>query len=115
LRIIDNHQKEGVGRDFVITSIMSLTDGGIASSSQVSDEVIFLSNALSLLRDAEEISNDAFLEAGIIQGGLSILSSMILNGSSDNEISSQISSMTSKAEALRDRFPDLDAKIESHR
>jgi len=99
----------------VITSIMSLTGDGKPSSSKVSDEVAFLSDTLSILRDDDEISNDAFLEAGMIQGGLSILSSMITNGSSDDEITAQISSMSGKAEALNDRFPDLNAKIEKHR
>jgi hypothetical protein len=99
----------------VITSIIGLTEGGDPTLPQVSNEVIFISDTLSLLRDAEEISNDAFLEAGMIQGGLSILSSMIMNGSNDQEISAQIKSMISKAEALRSRFPELDAKIESHR
>ncbi len=113
--MIDNHQKGGVGRRFVITSIKGLTEGGKLTSVQVSDEVSFLSDALSLLRDSEEISNDAFLEAGMIQGGLSILSSMILNGAEEGEVSAQITSMISKAEALKNRFPDLDAKIESHR
>ena len=39
-------------------------------------EVNFLKNTLEVLRVTSQISNDAFLDAGIIQGGLSLISNL---------------------------------------
>ena len=45
-----------------------------------------ISETLANLRSAGEVSNDAFLEAGIIQGGLNVLSNMIEQGCSNDEL-----------------------------
>ena len=40
-------------------------------------EILFLTETLEMLRITEKISNDAFLDAGMIQGGLSIISNLL--------------------------------------
>ena len=50
-----------------------LLSKGTPTSDIVSAEVIFLSEALGNLRDSGKISNEAYLDAGTIQGGLSIV------------------------------------------
>ncbi len=99
----------------MISSIQMLTAGGVPSAAQVSDEVSFLSDTLSLLRDSGEITNDEFLEAGVIQGGLSVLSSMISNGVGESEVDQQMASLVSRAENVQLKHPNLDQMIEGHR
>ena len=99
----------------MITSIHSVTGQETRIPSQITEEVEFLSSTLSLLRDSEEISNDEFLEAGAIQGGLNLLSAMISNDVEAEELEIQISSLKDRALSICERFPNLDKKIESRR
>ena len=99
----------------MISSILMLTADGVPSAEDVSREVAFLSDTLSLLRDSGQITNDAFLEAGVIQGGLNVLSSMISNDIGESEVDQQMHSLVSKAEGLQSKHPNLDSMIESHR
>ena len=99
----------------MITSIDNVTSQEICIPNQITQEVEFLSSTLSLLRDSEEISNDEFLEAGLIQGGLNLLSAMISNGAEAEELENQISSLKDRALSICERFPNLDEKIESKR
>ena len=73
-----------------------LTADGVPSAEDVSKEVAFLSDTLSLLRDSGQITNDAFLEAGVIQGGLNVLSSMISNDIGESEVNQQMHSLVSR-------------------
>ena len=99
----------------MISSILILTADGVPSAEDVSREVAFLSDTLSLLRDSGQITNDAFLEAGVIQGGLNVLSSMISNDIGESEVDQQMLSLVSKAEGLQSKHPNLDSMIEIHR
>ena len=99
----------------MITSIQSVTGQETRISSEITQEVEFLSSTLSLLRDSEKISNDEFLEAGLIQGGLNLLSAMISNDVETEELEIQITSLKDRALLICQRFPNLDEKIESMR
>ena len=99
----------------MITSIDSVTGQETRIFGQINQEVEFLSSTLSLLRDSEEISNDEFLEAGSIQGGLNLLSAMISNGAETEELEIQITSLKDRALLICQRFPNLDEKIEGMR
>ena len=99
----------------MISSIGRVAGTGLRSSDVISSEVEYLSSTLSLLRDSNEITNDEFLEAGSIQGGLNVLSAMISNGAEDSEITLQIKSLEERAASICERHPGLDAKIESRR
>ena len=92
----------------MITSIHSVTGQETRISSEITQEVEFLSSTLSLLRDSEKISNDEFLEAGLIQGGLNLLSAMISNGVEAEELEIQITSLKDRALLICQRFPNLD-------
>ena len=71
------------------TSISRVTSNGTPTSDIVSAEVSFLSEVLGNLRDSGKISNEAYLDAGTIQGGLSIVANLMLMLASrpDSEIS----------------------------
>lgn len=99
----------------MISSIGRVTGTDSWSSDVISSEVEYLSSTLSLLRDSNEITNDEFLEAGSIQGGLNVLSAMISSGAEDSEITLQIRSLKERADSICERNPGLDAKIESRR
>ena len=99
----------------MISSIGRVTGTDSRSSDVISSEVEYLSATLSLLRDSNEITNDEFLEAGSIQGGLNVLSAMMSNGAEDSEITLQIRSLKERADSICERHPGLDAKIESRR
>tara|TARA_B100000900_G_scaffold395835_1_gene394573 strand:+ start:396 stop:695 length:300 start_codon:yes stop_codon:yes gene_type:complete len=99
----------------MISSIGRVIGTDSRSSDVISSEVEYLSSTLSLLRDSNEITNDEFLEAGSIQGGLNVLSAMISNGAEESEIGLQIRSLKERANSICERHPGLDAKIESRR
>ena len=78
-------------------------------------EILFLTETLEMLRITEKISNDAFLDAGMIQGGLSIISNLLSQGLQPNDIKNQLSRLKDKAAALSETYPDLDRLVEEMR
>ena len=100
------------------TSIRRLRDvksHGSLTSEMVSNEVEFLSETLGNLRDAGEISNDAYLDAGSIQGGLNLVASLLEQEVSDYEIIMQLEQLTERAGRISDNYPQMDGKIEGCR
>ena len=97
------------------TSMNRLHEYELLTSQIVSNEVGFLSETLGNLRDSGEISNDAYLEAGSIQGGLSLIVSLIDQEVSDNEIQMQLDQLISRALRISTNYPEMDQKIEGYR
>ena len=97
------------------TSMNRLHEYELLTSQIVSNEVEFLSETLGNLRDSGEISNDAYLEAGSIQGGLSLIASLIDQEVSDNEIQMQLNQLISRALRISTNYPEMDQKIEGYR
>ena len=85
------------------------------TSQIVSNEVVFLSETLGNLRDSGEISNDAYLDAGGIQGGLSLIASLLDQNVSGDEIRMQLEQLADRARRISVNYPDMDGKIENHR
>ena len=85
------------------------------TSKIVSNEVEFLSETLGNLRDSGEISNDAYLDAGGIQGGLSLIASLIDQEVSDGEIQMQLDRLIIRALRISTNYPEMDEKIENYR
>ncbi len=85
------------------------------TSKIVSNEVEFLSETLGNLRDSGEISNDAYLDAGGIQGGLSLIASLLEQNVSAEEIQMQLEQLADRAKRISSNYPDMDRKIENHR
>ena len=81
----------------------------------IKQEMNYLRDTLEVLRATQEISNDAFLEAGSIQGGLSVIINLVSNGISDEEANAQLQNLKSRANSLNEKYPGLDEKIESRR
>ena len=68
-----------------------------------------------MTRATNKISNDAFLDAGTIQGGLSLLLNLISQGISEDEAFSQLKGLKSRAHLLEKKYPGLDEKVENLR
>ena len=75
----------------------------------------FIRDTLEVLRATDEISNDAFLDAGTIQGGLSLLLNLLSQGITVDEASLQLNSLKNRAVTLNQSYPGLDEKVESMR
>ena len=97
------------------TSMGLITSNGTPTSEHVTEEVEFLSEALGNLRDAGQISNDAYLDAGAIQGGLSLVASLLDQGAPTKEIDVQLSQLSERATRICSIHPEIDSQIESMR
>jgi|TARA_B110000914_G_C15358598_1_gene397381 hypothetical protein len=81
----------------------------------VNSEVNYISSTLELMRDAQQISNDAYLDSGSIQGGLSVISSLLEQGISDSEIDLLLNTLFERAKILDLKYPKLNKLVESYR
>tara|TARA_B100001758_G_scaffold210401_1_gene193156 strand:+ start:396 stop:686 length:291 start_codon:yes stop_codon:yes gene_type:complete len=66
-----------------------------------------LSLELASLRNSGQISNDAFLEAGVIQGGISVLSNMLGTSIGHSEIMVHFSQIRDRAATISTSYPEL--------
>tara|TARA_B100000686_G_scaffold309743_1_gene351942 strand:+ start:2627 stop:2926 length:300 start_codon:yes stop_codon:yes gene_type:complete len=99
----------------MISSLSTIDTTGHSSISDIQNEIDYLRDTLEVLRATGEISNDAFLEAGSIQGGLSLIINLVSQGISDDEVNSQLSILKDRANVLNETYPGLDDSIESRR
>ena len=99
----------------MITSLERFDSLDESSASAIKSERDFIRDTLEVLRGTGDISNDAFLDAGTIQGGLSLLLSLISQGISEDEAISQLNSLKDRANALESKYPGLDEKVEKIR
>ena len=75
----------------------------------------FISNRLEICRLSEEISNDAYLDAGIIQGALEMVANHVEMGVPQTEIHDLLVQQLSRADKLEEIHPGLDSAIEKGR
>ena len=92
--------------------IKSLDNSSLGTIEEQRD---FVRDTLEVLRATSEITNDAFLDAGTIQGGLSLLLNLISQGISEDEASSQLEGLKSRDRLLEEKYPGLDQKVETLR
>ena len=92
--------------------IKSLDNSSLGAIEEQRD---FVRDSLEVLRATSEITNDAFLDAGTIQGGLSLLLNLISQGIYEDEASSQLEGLKSRALLIEENYPGLDEKIETLR
>ena len=62
---------------------------------------------LASQRNSGEISNDAFLEAGVIQGGITVLANMVATGVDHSEILVHFNQIRDRAVTICTNFPEL--------
>ena len=110
-----NDEKGFLGRQVMISSLERFANIDSSCIADIQQEIEYLLDTLEVLRATNEISNDAFLKAGSIQGGLTLIVNLLSQGISDDEANSQLQRLKARAESLNDSFPGLDVSIESHR
>ena len=100
----------------LIKRLMQLNnDSSDLTGQLIKEEIIFISNTLEMMRDAKEISNDAYLEYGSIQGGLSVISSLLEQGITDLEIDSLLNTLLERTKVLDEKYPYLNGILVSYR
>ena len=67
---------------------------------------------LASQRNSGEICNDAFLEAGVIQGGISVLANMVATGVDHSEIMVHFNQIRDRAATICGNFPELTPILE---
>ena len=70
-----------------------------------------MSLELASLRNAGDISNDAFLEAGVIQGGISVIANMLATGANNDEIIFHYQHIKDRAALIVTRYPELEVVL----
>ena len=100
----------------IISSLIEIVSSDKRITSELVDaEVIFVSNTLELMRDSKKISNDAYLDSGSIQGGLSVISSLLEQDIQVKEINLLLNTLFERAQILNSKYPELNKLIESYR
>lgn len=82
---------------------------------RVKSEAEYISGRLEVCRINGEISNDAFLDAGAIQGALEMIVNHIEMGVSQREIHDLLVQQVTRANRLEEKHPGLDNVIEKGR
>ena len=98
----------------MISSLSRFQTVDDSSIPAIREEVEYLQDTLEVLRATNEISNDAFLESGSIQGGLTLILNLLAQGIPD-EANSQLIRLKQRANSIHEKFPELDSKVESRR
>ena len=75
----------------------------------------FIRSRLEVCLNKNLVSNDAFLDSGVIEGALDMIANHTEMGVSQDEIRSLISQQIYRAEKLESKYPGLDRIIEQGR
>lgn len=81
----------------------------------VQAELAFLTTRLEATRHSGEISNDAFLGAGVIEGGLEMVANLLDLGVPQSEARDHLQQLLSRARRLEEAHPGLEAAVEAGR
>ncbi len=82
---------------------------------RIREEAEFIANRLEILRIHGEISNDAFLDAGAIQGAFNLIGNLVEMGIPQREIQQELRNTLARAKRLEEKHPGLDTAIENGR
>ena len=81
----------------------------------VREEAEFITNRLETCRIEGLISNDAFLDAGVIQGALEMIANHLDMGVGSGEIRELFEQQLSRAKRLEEKHSGLDSAVEIER
>ena len=85
------------------------------NSKIVREEVEFVTSRLEQCRHDGKISNEAFLDAGVIQGALEMIANHIEMGVPNNEVVDLIQQQLGRADRLEIKHPGLNEAVEEGR
>jgi hypothetical protein len=78
-------------------------------------EVNYLSGRLEQLRIQRSISNEAYLDAGAVQGAIEMIANMVDMGVPQIEVQGQLREQLHRAQRLESKHPGLNWAVESGR
>ena len=82
---------------------------------RVKKEASFIANRLELLRHNKQITNDAYLDAGAIQGAFEMIANLIDMGVPQHEVHAQLRQQLIRARNIELKHPGLNTAIEKGR
>jgi len=82
---------------------------------RLKQEVAYLAPRLEELRLNRHISNDAYLDAGAVQGAIDLAANMVDMGVPQQEVQQTLRSTLSRAKRLETKHPGLNWAVESGR
>ena len=83
------------------------------TADQIRSKIESLVDALDVLRQDGAITNDAYLDAGAIHGGLMMLSNLIEVGIDRTEVKSHMEDLISRAKRVEEVHPGLMASVDA--
>jgi len=83
------------------------------TAEQIRSSIESLVDALDVLRQDGAITNDAYLDAGAIHGGLMMLSNLIEVGIDRTEVKSHMDDLISRAQRVEEVHPGLMASVDA--
>ena len=83
------------------------------TADQIRLRIESLVDALDVLRQDGAITNDAYLDAGAIHGGLMMLSNLIEVGIDRTEVKSHMEDLISRAQRVEEVHPGLMASVDA--
>ena len=83
------------------------------TADQIRSRIESLVDALDILRQDGAITNDAYLDAGAIHGGLMMLSNLIEVGIDRTEVKSHMEDLISRAQRVEEVHPGLMASVDA--
>ena len=75
----------------------------------------YLAQQLEMLRINGTITNEAFLDAGAVQGAFELIATLVEMGVNQKEIQQELRNTLDRAKRLEDQHPGLDNAVESGR
>jgi hypothetical protein len=82
-------------------------------SSAVRALIDSLANALDSLRAEGKITNDAYLDAGAIQGGMMMIANLIDAGIDRSELSEHMKGLISRSVRVEEAHPGIGSAVEN--
>ena len=99
----------------VLQKIIKKHNDSSLTSNFIEKEITIISETLEMMRDSNEISNDAYLELGSIQGGLSVIASLVLQNVESAEITLLLNTLEERSIILEKKYQSMSNKFEEHR
>ena len=75
----------------------------------------YLAQQLEMLRINGTITNEAFLDAGAVQGAFELIATLVEMGVTQKEIQQELRNTLDRAKRLEEKHPGLDNAVESGR